>query len=164
MCRGSVAVFLTIPLGAGSLHSIIFHDAIQLALAGCKFSWAAQVLQCFSALDEPLPLVADAPIATDIDLLQELFLRDRLASVDSLPSGFQIGPVGWCQTLHISPLVWAAPKCSLPILLGVTNGKTPSCTGFSGFAWGLITSQLRRAAISTCLGPIVSATCAILMH
>ena len=23
----------------GSLHSIIFHDAIQLALAGCKFSW-----------------------------------------------------------------------------------------------------------------------------
>ena len=40
----------------------------------------------------------------------------------------------------------------------------PSCTGFSGFAWGLITSQLRRAAISTCLGPVVSATCAILMH
>ena len=40
----------------------------------------------------------------------------------------------------------------------------PSCTGFSGFAWGLITSQLRRAAISTCLGPVVSAICAILMR
>ena len=107
----------------GSLHSIIFHDAIQLALAGCKFSWAAQVLQCFSALDEPLPLVADAPIAIDINLLQELFLRDRLASFDSLPQDPRLAPVGWCQTLHISPLVWAAPKCSLPILLGVTNGK-----------------------------------------
>ena len=69
----------------GFLHSIIFHDAIQLALAGCRFSWAAQVLQCFSALGEPLPLVADAPIAIDIDLLQKLFLRDRLASFDSLP-------------------------------------------------------------------------------
>ena len=69
----------------GSLHSLIFHDAIQLALAGCKSSWAAQVLQCFSALDELFPLVADAPIAIDIKLLQELFLRDRLASFDSLP-------------------------------------------------------------------------------
>ncbi len=37
-------------------------------------------------------------------------------------------------------------------------------SGFSGLAWGLITSQLRRAAISTCLGPVVSATCAILEH
>ena len=76
----------------GSLHSIIFHDAIQLALAGCKFSWAAQVLQCFSALDEPLPLVADAPIAIGIDLLQELFLRDRLASFDSLPQAPRLAP------------------------------------------------------------------------
>ena len=65
----------------GSLHSIIFHDAIQLALAGCKFSWAAQVFLCFSALGEPLPLVADAPIAIDIKLLQELFLRDIHASL-----------------------------------------------------------------------------------
>ena len=39
----------------GSLHSMIFHDAIQLALAGCKFSWAAQVFKCFSALGELLP-------------------------------------------------------------------------------------------------------------
>ena len=70
---------------AGSLHSVIFHDAIQLALAGCKFSWAAQVFKCFSASDEPLPLVADAPIAVDINLLQELFLQDRLASFGSLP-------------------------------------------------------------------------------
>ena len=76
----------------GSLHSIIFHDAIQLALAGCKFSWAAQVLQCFSALDEPLPLVADAPIAIDINLLQELFLRNRLASFDSLPQDPRLAP------------------------------------------------------------------------
>ena len=40
---------------AGSLHSMIFHDAIQPALAGCIFSWAAQVFKCFSALGEPLP-------------------------------------------------------------------------------------------------------------
>ena len=76
----------------GSLHSIIFHDAIQLALAECKFSWAAQVLQCFSALNEPLPLVADAPIAIDIDLLQDLFLRDRLVSFDSLPQDPRLAP------------------------------------------------------------------------
>ena len=47
---------------AGSLHNmifLIFHDAIQLAFAGCKFSWAAQVFMCFSALGEPLPLGAD---------------------------------------------------------------------------------------------------------
>ena len=81
----------------GSLHSIIFHDAIQLALAGCKFSWAAQVLQCFSALDEPLPLVADAPIAIDINLLQELFLRDRLASFDSLPQDPRLAPSAGVQ-------------------------------------------------------------------
>ena len=76
----------------GSLHSIIFHDAIQLALAGCKFSWAAQVLQCFSALGEPLPLIADASIAIDIDLLQEFFLQDRLASFDSLPQDPRLAP------------------------------------------------------------------------
>ena len=101
----------------GSLHSIIFHDAIQLALAGCKFSWAAQVLQCFSALGEPLPLVADAPIAIDIDLLQELFVRDRLASFDSLPQDPRLAPsvgVKFC-TYHR----WFGQ----PILLGVTNGK-----------------------------------------
>ena len=116
----------------GSLHSIIFHDAIQLALAGCKFTWAAQVFQCFSALGEPLPLVADAPIVIDIDLLQDLFLQDRLASFDSLPQDPSLTPSagvklcayhGWCQTLHISPLVWAPPECRLPILLGVTYGK-----------------------------------------
>ena len=36
------------------------------------------------------------------------------------------------------------------------------CTGSSGFAWGPITSQLRRAAIATCLGPVVSAPSAML--
>ena len=76
----------------GALHSIIFQDAIQLALAGCKFSWAAQVLQCFSALGESLPLVAEAPIAIEINLLQELFLRDRLASFDSLPQDPRLAP------------------------------------------------------------------------
>ena len=70
---------------AGSLHSMIFHDAIQLALAGCKFSWAAQCFKCFSTLGEPLPLIPDAPITIDINLLQEHFMRDRLASFDSLP-------------------------------------------------------------------------------
>ena len=56
------------------------------------------------------------------------------------------------------------PKMQLAHLIGSHQWEIPSCTGFSGFAWGLITSQLRRAAISTCLGPVVSATCAILMH
>ena len=59
-------------------HSIIFHDAIQLALAGCKFSWAAQIFQCFSALIAlGLPLVADAPIEFDINLLQKLFFAGQ---------------------------------------------------------------------------------------
>ena len=34
-----------------------------------------------------------------------------------------MSPVGRGQTLHISLLVWGSPECSLPILLGVTNGK-----------------------------------------
>ena len=38
---------------------------------------------------EPLPLVADAPIAIDINLLQELFLRDR--NEDLLIPGSQQG-------------------------------------------------------------------------
>ena len=147
----------------GSLHSIIFHDAIQLALAGCKFSWAAQVLQCFSALDEPLPLVADAPIAIDIDLLQELFLRDRLASFDSLPQDPRLARRLVSNFAHITAAL-GGPKMQLAHLIGSHQCEMPSCTGFSGFAWGLITSQLRRAAISTCLRPVVSATCAILMH
>ena len=33
------------------------------------------------------------------------------------------------QTLHISPLVWAPQKCSLPILLGVTDGKCQIALG-----------------------------------
>ena len=107
----------------GSLHSIIFHDAVQLALARCKFSWAAQVLQCFSALGEPLPLVADAPIAIDIDLLQELFLWDRLASFDSLPQDPRLASSAGVRLCTYHRWFWAAPKCSLPILLGVTNGK-----------------------------------------
>ncbi len=37
-------------------------------------------------------MVADAPIAIDIDLLQELFLRDRLASFDSLPQDPRLAP------------------------------------------------------------------------
>ena len=77
---------------AGSLHSMIFHDAIRLALAGCKFSWAAQVFKCFSTLGEPLPLIADAPITIDINLLQEHFMRDRLASFDSLPQDPRLAP------------------------------------------------------------------------
>ena len=52
---------------------MIFHDTIQLTLAGCKISWAAQVLYCFSTLGEHLPSLADAPITIDINLLQELF-------------------------------------------------------------------------------------------
>ena len=58
-------------------NSMIFHDAIQLAPAGCKFSWAAQVFKCFSALDEPMPLMADAPIANGTRSM-ELFLPNRL--------------------------------------------------------------------------------------
>ena len=48
-------------------------------------------------------------------------------------------------------------EMQLAHLIGSHQWETPSCTGFSGFAWGLITSQLRRAAISTYLGPVVSA-------
>ena len=83
---------LSNPADTGSLHSIIFHDAIQLALAGCKFSWAAQVFKCFSNLGEPLPLIADAPITIDIYLLPEHFMRDRLASFDSLPQDPRLAP------------------------------------------------------------------------
>ena len=57
-----------------------------------QFSWAAQVFKCFLAWDEPLPLVSDAPIAIDINLLQELFLRDRTAGFDSLPPDFRLTP------------------------------------------------------------------------
>ena len=104
----------------GSLHSIIFHDAIQLALAGCKFSWAAQVFQCFSALGEPLPLVADAPIAIDIKLLQELFLRDRLASFDSLPQDPRLAPSAGVKLCTYHPIMQLAhlpsflPSCQAP--------------------------------------------------
>ncbi len=85
---------------------MIFHDAIQLALAGCKFSWAAQVFKCFSALGEPLPLVADAPIAIDINLLQELFMRDRLASFDSLPQDPRLAPSAGVTTTTSFPSMY----------------------------------------------------------
>ena len=35
---------------AGSVASMILYAVIQLALAGCKFSWAAQVVKCFCKL------------------------------------------------------------------------------------------------------------------
>ena len=57
-----------------------------------------------------------------------------------------------------------APRMQLAHLIGSHQWEMPNCTGFSGFVWGLITSQLRRAAISTSLGPVASATCAILQH
>ena len=99
----------------GSSHSTIFHDAVQLALAGCKFSWAAQLIQCFSALGEPLPLVADAPIAVRIDLLRELFLRDRLASFDSLPQDPTLAPSAGvkfctCHRCFVRPQNAACPS------------------------------------------------------
>ena len=58
-----------------------------------RFSWPGRVqiklgcpgLAVLFNFGEPLPLVADAPIAIDINLLQELFIRDRLASFDSMP-------------------------------------------------------------------------------
>ena len=106
---------------AGSLHSMIFQDANQLALARCKLSWAAPVFKCFSALGEPLPLVADAPIASDINLLQELSLRDRLASFDSLPQDPKLAPSAGVNVCTCP--AGAPPKCSSPVLLGVTNGK-----------------------------------------
>ena len=112
----------------GSLHSIIFHDAIQLALARCKFSWAAQVLQCFSAVDEPLPLVADAPIAIDIDLLQELFLRDRLASFDSLPQDPRLAPSAGVKFAHVTAGLGALIM-QLAHLIGSHEMELPNCTG-----------------------------------
>ena len=103
---------------AGSSHSMIFLDAIQLALAGCESSWAAQdVLKCFSALGEPLPLVAGALIAIDMNLLHELFLRDRLASFDSSPQdprcARRLGSNFACITAGLG-----APKMQLAHLVG----------------------------------------------
>ena len=37
----------------GSSHSIIFHDAIQLALAGCKFSWVPRFSSAFQLWVSP---------------------------------------------------------------------------------------------------------------
>ena len=96
---------------------------MQLALAGCKFSWAAQVFQCFSALGEPLPLVSDTPIAIDNDLLQELFLRDRLASFDSLPQDPRLAPSAGVKLCTCHRWFGRPQNAALPILLGVTNGK-----------------------------------------
>ena len=48
-----------------------------------------------------------------------------------------------------------APKMQLAHLIGSHQWEMPTCTRFSGSAWGLITSKLRRAASSTCLGPVV---------
>ncbi len=114
-------------------------------MAWCKFSWAAQVFKCFSALGEPLPLVADAPIAIDINLLQELSLRDRLASFDSLPQDPRLAPSAGVNVCTC-PAGLGAPKMQLAHLIGSHQWEMPNCTGFSGFAQGLITSQLRRAA------------------
>ena len=125
---------------------------------GC--SWAAQVLQCFSALGEPLPLVADAPIAIDIDLLQDLFLRDRLASFDSLPQDPRLAPSAGVKLCTYHRWFGRPQNAACP-----SYWESPMGTAkLHRILWGLITSQLRRAAISTCLGPVVSATCAILMH
>ena len=40
-----------------------------------------------------------------------------------------------------------APRTQLPHLNGSHLWQMPNCTKFSGFVWGLIVSQLRRAAI-----------------
>ena len=131
-----------------------FHEAIQLALAGCKFSWAAQVFQCFSALGEPLPLVADAPICP-------LQLTSMCSRSFSCRTGLQaltacLRIPDWPRRLgsnfaHITAGL-GAPKMQLAHLIGSHRWEMPNCTGLSGFAWGL-TSQLRRAAIPICLGP-----------
>ena len=112
---------------AGSLHSMIFHDAIQLALAGCKFSETGllALTACLRIPDWPHRL------------------GSNYARI--------IAGLG-------------APRMQLAHLIGSHQWEMPNCTGFSGFVWGLITSQLRRAAISTSLGPVASATCAILQH
>ena len=101
---------------------MIFHDAIQLALAGCKLSWAAQVFKCFSALGEPLPLVADAPIAIDNSLLQEVFLQDRLASFDMSSTACLRIPDSPCRLgssfAHITAGL-GAPKMQLAHIIGI---------------------------------------------
>ena len=65
-------------------------------------------------------------IAIDIDLLQQLFLRDRLTSIDSLPQDPSLAPSAGVKrcTYHRWFATHGRPgKCSLPILLGVSNGK-----------------------------------------
>ena len=71
---------------------------------------------------------ADAPIAVDISLLQDISMRDRLAGIDSLPQDPRLAPsagsnLHYLRVSPISPLVWAPPQCSLPDSLGVTNGE-----------------------------------------
>ena len=88
-------------------------------------------------------------------------MRDRLASFDSLPQDPRLAPSAGVK-LCIAGL--GAPRMQLAHLIGSHQWEMPNCTDFSGFVWGLITSQLRRAAISTSLGPVASATCARLQH
>ncbi len=75
-------------------------------------------------------------------------------TMQMLPKSFTI----FCHLLL--PPACDTTKMQLAHLIGSHQWEMPSCTGFSGSAWGLITSHLRRAAISICLGPVVSATCA----
>ena len=157
------------PVSASTKADQKLETLLQLALAGCKFSWATQVFQCSSALGEPLLLESDAPMlppppssssmAIDIKLLQELFLRDRLASFDSLPQDPRLAPSAGVKLCTCHRWFGRPQNAACPSYWESPMGN---CTGFSGFAWGLITSQLKRAAISTCLGPVMSATCAIL--
>ena len=59
------------------------------------------------------------------------------------------------------------PRTQPAHLTGSHQWDIPNCTGFSGysnFVLGLITSQLRKAAIEANPGPVVSATCAMLEH
>ena len=98
-----------------------------------QFSWAAQVSNCFSDLGEPLPLVADAPITIDINLLQELLLRDRNAGFDSLPQDPR-WPHGQTITAGLG-----APRTRLAHFIGNRQWEVPNCTRFSDFVWGPIT-------------------------
>ena len=58
--------------------------------------------------------MADAPIAIDINLLQGLFLRDRLAGFDSLPQDPRLAPSAGVKICTYDRC-FGRPERSLPI-------------------------------------------------
>ena len=80
-----------------------------------------------------------------LQLIQEIFLLDRIANWTGC-----LRIPDWPRRLesHFAHATTGlgALKMQLAHLIGSHQWEMPNCSGFSGFAWGLITSRLRRAA------------------